>query len=165
MSEQELLEDFKESLGRACLEFVELAASNTFGLGIDIQLISELNLESSTFIERNFTLAEIEYCRNAQSPAASFSARWAAKEAVAKAMCNFNLKAGRLSKDMGDPMIEVEILPASTKAPELRLYGYAEETAKRLGISEIKISLTHSGIYAAAVALAVGSAEFCSAEF
>lgn len=39
-----------------------------------------------TFVERNFTEAEIAYCRGQPSPEASFAARWVGKEAVFKSL-------------------------------------------------------------------------------
>ena len=41
---------------------------------------------SAAFVARNFTPAEIEYCSSAPSPPSSFAGRWAAKEAVVKAL-------------------------------------------------------------------------------
>ena len=58
-------------------------------VGVDIEPIEGdggINIENETFIERNFTSEEIEYCRAASSPRASFTGRWCAKEAVFKAL-------------------------------------------------------------------------------
>jgi fatty acid synthase subunit alpha, fungi type len=56
------------------------------GVGVDVQLTSVLSLENDVFISRNFTETEIRYCRAAPDPSASFAGRWAAKEAVVKAV-------------------------------------------------------------------------------
>ena len=56
-----------------------------------------------TFVERNFTEAEIAYCRAQPSPASSFAARWVGKEAVFKAL-------GVASKGAAAAMKDIEIL-------------------------------------------------------
>lgn len=58
------------------------------GVGIDVQLISEVNIENEVFIEKNFTKQEIIYCRSQPSPHSSFAGKWAGKEAVIKAISN-----------------------------------------------------------------------------
>lgn len=50
------------------------------------ELISSVPSSNPTFVERNFTEAEIAYCRAQPSPASSFAARWDGKEAVFKAL-------------------------------------------------------------------------------
>jgi phosphopantetheine--protein transferase-like protein len=56
------------------------------GIGVDIEPISSINMESETFLERNFTSAELSACRAKPDPRASLCARWCAKEAVVKAL-------------------------------------------------------------------------------
>jgi phosphopantetheine--protein transferase-like protein len=61
------------------------------GVGIDAQLISEIEVcinNSDTFLTRNFTQREILYCKSTVDPSSSFAGRWAAKEAVIKAISN-----------------------------------------------------------------------------
>jgi phosphopantetheine--protein transferase-like protein len=61
------------------------------GVGIDAQLISEIEVcinNSDTFLTRNFTQKEIVYCKSTVDPSSSFAGRWAAKEAVIKAISN-----------------------------------------------------------------------------
>ena len=43
---------------------------------------------------------------------------------------------------------------SSSGAPVVELHGYAAEVAEKLGLREIKVSITHSGNYAVAVAMA-----------
>jgi hypothetical protein len=61
-----------------------------YGIGVDIELNSSINTDTttSTFIERNFTEKEMSYCMRSPNPRASFCGRWAAKEALLKAICN-----------------------------------------------------------------------------
>ena len=87
--------------------------------------------------ERLFTAAELAYARERARPGRHLAARFAAKEAVIKAL------------GQGLPPREIEIV--SGEPPTLRLHGRA---AKVAGDAEIAISLTHSRESAAAVAVA-----------
>ncbi|KAI7907575.1 fatty acid synthase [Cokeromyces recurvatus] len=121
------------------------------GVGVDVELTKEVNIENSTFIERNFTPAEIEYCQARPDPQASFAGRWSAKEAVFKAISSY----GNIPSDgAGAPLKEIEIKSNEVGAPEVVLTGKAEKAALSAGIKNINVSISHSGAYSAAVALA-----------
>src|SRR3954469_14655147 len=110
------------------------------GAGIDLLEIERLEraLERRPRLaERLFTPAELAYARERARPGRHLAARFAAKEAVIKAL-------GR-----GVPPKEIEVV--SGKPPLLQLHGQAAEVA---GDTEIAISLTHSRDSAAAVAIA-----------
>jgi len=149
MAEKRRIEDAAAAL------LADVAGGASVGLGVDIQLISEINYENPNFLERNFTPAEIAYCRAAPNVAASFAGRWAAKEAVVKAKMNLFPQGEKLSKGGGAPLIDIEILPGSTGAPRVIQHGFAAENALKLGVSEIKVSISHSGEYAVAAAVAI----------
>jgi holo-[acyl-carrier protein] synthase len=89
--------------------------------------------------ERLFTEAERSYSADRARPARHLAARFAAKEAVVKAL--------GLSGGFG--LREIEVLAG--EPPTVRLSGAAAAAA---GEIEIEISLTHSRDYAAAVAIA-----------
>jgi fatty acid synthase subunit alpha, fungi type len=95
--------------------------------------------ENHTFISRNFTDAEIAYCRAQPSCRASFAARWVGKEAVFKSL-------GISSKGAGAAMKEIEILPNEAGVPEVTLHGDAKVAAVAKGISTIHLSLSHSDV-------------------
>jgi len=60
-----------------------LASATAWGnskIGVDVELISSINIDNENFIERNFTSAEQEYCPKAPSSQASFAGRSSAKE-------------------------------------------------------------------------------------
>jgi len=133
----------------------EVLPSKALGLGVDVQLIADINIENPNFIERNFTPAEIAYCEAAPNPHASFAGRWAAKEAVAKAVMNFRPEVANLSKGGGAALLEVEIVPSESGSPLVRLHGYAAETVAALGIRALSVSISHSGDYVAAAAIAL----------
>ena len=90
---------------------------------------------------RVFTPAELDYAKQRARPARHLAARFAAKEAVVKA----------LGLDGALGLREVEILAGAP--PSVRLHGRAARQARE-GNVEVRISLTHSRDFAAAVALA-----------
>lgn len=121
------------------------------GLGIDlvdIDRVSRLLGKGTEFIQRICTEQEWEYCSRFQDPVPSIAARFAAKEAVSKALgtgigscCAFR---------------EVEVVILESGAPTLHLSGSAEKTARDLGVTSWSLSLTHSRLSAAAVVVASG---------
>ena len=86
------------------------SGSGNAKVGVDIEDIESIHVDNSTFIERNFTAKEQEYCRQAPSPKASFAGKWTAKEAVFKAL-------GVASKGAGAEMKEIEIVNGQNGAP------------------------------------------------
>jgi len=99
----------------ATLKSIFAQTSDVAGVGVDTELISSVPT-SDTFRQRNFTSGEIEYCEKAADPTASFAGRWAAKEAVFKAL---NVP----SKGAGASMKDIEIV-SSNAGPEVSLHGY-----------------------------------------
>ncbi|KAF8271214.1 fatty acid synthase [Lactarius quietus] len=131
---------------KAIEETLKLSGS-TAGVGVDQELITSVPSENPTFISRNFTDAEIAYCRAQPSFQASFAARWVGKEAVFKSL-------GVSSKGAGAAMKDIEILPNEVGAPEVTLHGDAKAAAAAKGISKICLSLSHSDTVAIAFAQA-----------
>ena len=103
------------------------------------ELISAVPSWNPTFVERNFTDAEVAYCRGQPQPAASFAARWVGKEAVFKSL-------GVASKGAAAAMKDIEILPDDAGVPTVSLHGAAKAAADAKGISKIHISLSHSDV-------------------
>ncbi|HHS96453.1 MAG TPA: holo-[acyl-carrier-protein] synthase [Chloroflexi bacterium] len=99
------------------------------------------------FLERVFTPGEILYARGR---APELAARFAAKEAVAKA-----LGVGmRMLSPEGIGWREVEVLGDQRGRPEVYLHGRAAERARELGLTEWAISLSHTREYAVAFVVA-----------
>ncbi|KAG8752051.1 3-oxoacyl-[acyl-carrier-protein] synthase [Serendipita sp. 396] len=122
-------------------------AGDSAGVGVDHELISAVPSDNPTFVNRNFTDGEIAYCRSQPSPAASFAARWAGKEAVFKSL-------GVCSKGAAAAMREIEILPDESGVPQVHLHGAAKEAADGKKVSKVQISLSHSETMAIAFAQA-----------
>ncbi|KAI1648063.1 uncharacterized protein F4817DRAFT_335743 [Daldinia loculata] len=137
---------------RSTKEMVEsLAQSLQTGknnkVGVDVEDIAAVNIENPTFIERNFTDKEIAYCQKTPSPQSSFAGRWSAKEAVFKSL-------GVQSRGAGAPLKDIEILPNEAGAPIVSLHGDAQDAAKKAGVKEISVSISHSETQSIAIAVA-----------
>jgi len=119
------------------------------GLGIDLVTISRIErlIEryGSRFTDRLFTEREQSYCRRYARPGPYFAVRFAAKEAMLKA----------LGVPSGLRWHELEVV-RDRGAPEVELHGGAERAAAALGIERMLVTLTHEGDTAAAVVVAEG---------
>jgi holo-[acyl-carrier protein] synthase len=112
---------------------------------IEIARIDEVvTRHGKHYLERVFTPAELDRCGKR---AESLAGRFAAKEAVAKA----------LGTGIGDvTWKEIEILGDEQNAPILTLYGMAEKKAKELGLTSWSVSISHSQSHAVAFVVAIG---------
>lgn len=121
-------------------------------LGVGTDLIETRRVQDSIdrfgarFLERIFTVGEVAYCTRKKNAAESFAARFAAKEAGAKAL-GTGISRGVSWK-------EFEVRRESTGRPTLHLSGRAAELAKAMGVRRIQLSLTHSRELAMAVVVA-----------
>ncbi|MET0334242.1 MAG: holo-ACP synthase [Rhizobacter sp.] len=119
--------------------------------GLDVVEISRISASvdrfGSRFMQRLFREDEIAYALSGEGNMPErLAARFAAKEAAIKA---FDLaEAGVAWRD-----IEVRRLPSG--ACELALHGKAALRAAELGVSDIALSLSHDGDYAAAIVTAL----------
>jgi holo-[acyl-carrier protein] synthase len=117
------------------------------GVGIDlieIDRIAGTLARRPRFAERCFTEREAAYCRSRAFPAQHFAARFAAKEAVGKAL-GIGMTRWR----------EVEVVRGAGP-PGIALTGRYARRADDLGVTGISVSLTHGRGIAAAVAVAEG---------
>ena len=119
------------------------------GTGTDLMEIERIarSVErfGGRFLDRIFTPAEQAYCLGKKSSAESFAARFAAKEAGAKAL------GTGISR--GVAWTEFEVTRERGGKPGLRLRGRAGQLAAELGVSRIHLSLTHSRTAALAVVI------------
>jgi holo-[acyl-carrier protein] synthase len=115
-------------------------------LGTDIIEINRIKaaIERNTnFLERVFTAEEIKYCEGKRAARyQSYAARFAAKEAVAKA---FGTGIGEHAQ-----FNEIEILNDKLGKPFIKLYGSADKYYSSLSASDISVSLSHCRAYAVA---------------
>ena len=110
------------------------------GSGIDLVEIGRIqqSLErfGKRFLDRVFTAAEQAYCMRKRNAAESLAARFAAKEAAAKAL------GTGISR--GVNWLEIEVIREPGGRPAIRFHGRAAEFAHRLGVAHTALSLTHT---------------------
>ena len=100
------------------------------------------------FLARIVYGGEIAYCHTKKNAAESFAARFAAKEAGAKALGT--------GMSRGVSWKEFEVKREKSGKPTLHLSGRAAELSRKMGIQRIQLSLTHSRELAMAVVLVEG---------
>jgi holo-[acyl-carrier protein] synthase len=116
------------------------------GTGIDVievpRIARSIERFGDRFLRRVFTDAEIAWCRARAGSAESFAARFAAKEAGAKAL-GTGIQHGVTWK-------ELEVRRAPGSRPTLHLTGRARAIAGQLGVTHVSLSLTHTAALAVA---------------
>ncbi len=119
------------------------------GVGLDLVEVPRFGAvlaRRPAMAERLFTPGERAYAGTLANPVPSLAARFAAKEAVMKAL---GVGIGAFRFD------EVDVVRQPSGAPELVLSGRAEQLATDRGVQSWAISLTHTASAAAAVVLAL----------
>ena len=115
------------------------------GIGVDVVDVERMQfaLERTPKIrKRLFTEAEIAYCEKYRFAERHYAGRWAAKEAVTKALgCGLIQWNG------------VEVMRRPRQAPTVRIFGKIERFADMVGVrqEDLFISITHSELSAVAV--------------
>lgn len=116
------------------------------GTGIDLieieRIAASIERFGNRFLKRIYTSAEIAYCSARKTSAQSFAARFAAKEAGAKAL------GTGISR--GVSWLEIEVLRQPGQRPILVFHGRASEMAKQLRVRHTSLSLTHTAALAMA---------------
>jgi len=120
------------------------------GLGVDLCEIARMERaigRHPTLRERVFTPEEIAYCDSKARPAESYAGRFAAREAVIKALSGYRGKRWQ----------DISVTRAPSGAPAIRLDGNAKTRADALGVSKVLITFTHEKTNAVAFAVAVST--------
>jgi holo-[acyl-carrier protein] synthase len=119
------------------------------GVGTDIVAVGRIAAlmrdHGTAFLERWFTAREIDYCFNKAVPSRHFAARFAAKEAVVKAL--------PVAWEGPLPWRSIEIANDLHGVPSVSLSGAILDAATMVGVYEIRVSLSHCDEYATAIAL------------
>ena len=103
---------------------------------------AELSKGEASFRDVVFTSEEIAYCERKRSPARHYAARFAAKEAVLKALPGDGQR--------GVNWREIEIRNQTSGRPCVILHGAARQLAEACAVGAIFVSLTHTAELAAA---------------
>ena len=119
------------------------------GIGVDLCEVDRMRSaldRTPTLRGRVFTDAEQAYCDRRKDPTERYAARFAAKEAVMKAM---GVGVGACK------WREIEVARAASGAPSVVLHGGAERLAKERGILGWRLTMTHTHRVAEAIAVAL----------
>lgn len=129
---------------------VSLPIDGAVGLGVDIVEIARMKkiLERTpSFARKVFSCEECCYCEDTAAPEVHFATRFAAKEAVVKAL------GTGFTRGIG--VRDIEVKRSSKGRPYVVLSGRAKQVAKKLGVRELPISLSYTHTDAVACALAI----------
>ena len=113
-------------------------------LGIGVDLVDVRRIEGiifrwqERFLKRIFTEREIHYCNNKKNPAQRFATRYAAKEALIKALFPKG-EEGILLQD-----VEID---QKERRPVINLNGNVKKYAQERGVTKIHLMLSHDGDY------------------
>ena len=117
-----------------------------YGIGIDLleieRMAQAITRTGPRLIDRLYTEAEQAYCRTQHPPYTCYAARFAAKEALLKAL-GTGLRQHMRWRD-------IEVCRNALGKPSLRLYGYLQERCVTEGIQHVNLSLSHSATCAIA---------------
>ena len=121
------------------------------GIGTDItecnRIENMIDKHRDHFLRHVFTEQEIAYSSTKKRSAEHFAGRWAAKEAMLKA-----IGTGWIS---GITWKDVEIRNEPGGKPSIELSGGAKKIADELGVMEIHLSISHCSTHAIAQVIAV----------
>jgi len=120
------------------------------GVGVDIievdRIESAVRRHGDRFLQKLFTPGEIAYCRSRGRSAEHLAGRFAAKEAV--------LKALGIGIRWGSALKEIEVRRGASGHPTVALAGRVAARARELGAERIHVSLSHTARHAVAQAVA-----------
>lgn len=122
------------------------------GLGIDLVEVERIHRSverfGDRFLQRILCPAEIAYCQKFRSPALNIAARFAAKEAMAKA---FGTGIGH---ELG--WLDMEVSHHESGEPFVILHGRGQTLLAQRAGRALLISLSHTEHYATAIAMLEG---------
>ena len=122
-----------------------------YGIGTDIveclRIAQMIERHGELFITRVYTEHEIEYCQSRKQATQHFAGRWAAKEAVLKAL-GTGWRRGISWRD-------VEIRNERSGLPTVALRGGARDYMEQQKISEVLVSISHCRTHATAYSVAL----------
>jgi len=125
---------------------------HVLGLGTDIveclRIAQMIERHGELFITRVYTDAEIAYCSSRKAATQHYAGRWAAKEAVLKAL-GTGWRRGISWRD-------VEVRSDRRGRPLVAVHGGAREVLEKAGIRRIHVSISHCRCHAVAYAIAEG---------
>lgn len=123
---------------------------NVFGIGTEIiecvRIARMIERHGELFLERVYTVDEVDFCSRHAFSTQQFAARWAAKEATVKAL---------RGRSQGIRWNQIEINLDAVQGPWLRLNSRAAQWATQCGIQKVQISFGSCRTHATAFAIAM----------
>ena len=127
--------------------------SNVMGIGIDqievARIRDSLEKHGAHFLDKIFSSTEQTYCREKADPAPHLAARFAAKEAVSKAL------GTGFGKEFG--WLDSEVVNGDEGQPILRFSEKGRALLEKKGATEALVSLTHLESIASSIVVLVSS--------
>lgn len=112
-----------------------------YGVGIDLVKIERMkdvvDRWGRKFLERVFTQSEISYCYAKKNPYLSLSVRFAAKEALIKA----------IGSEVTVLLTDIEVINAANGRPDIKISGRLKEFFSERSIKQTALSLSHEKEY------------------
>ena len=123
------------------------------GIGTDIteclRIARMIERYGELFLNRVYTSTEIRYCQSRRQATQHFTGRWAAKEAV--------LKALGTGWTRGISWRDIEVHNEPSGRPVVGVRGGAKDVVERLGVARLLVSISHCHTHATAYAIAIGT--------
>jgi len=119
------------------------------GTGVDLcevrRIKAAMERYDDRFTQRVYTEGEIAYCNRKANRYERYAARFAAKEAAMKAI-GTGMRGGVRWRDF-------EVTNLRSGRPTMAFHGKAAEYAKRLGVANVSLSMTHTAEQAMAMVI------------
>jgi holo-[acyl-carrier protein] synthase len=129
--------------------------SDIIGIGTDIteclRIARMIERHGELFIDRVYTPDEIKYCQSRKQATQHYTGRWAAKEAILKALGTGWRK--------GISWRDIEVRNELGGKPIVAVRGGVKDVVEQLGVGEIHVTISHCRTHATACAVAVKKAE------
>jgi holo-[acyl-carrier protein] synthase len=126
--------------------------SRIIGIGTEIteclRIARMIERHGEQFIDRVYTAAEVRYCQGRPQSTQHFAARWAAKQAVVKALGVGPVRSLAWT--------EIEIRRDPSGRPAVAVRGAIKDLIESQGVSEIQVTFSHCRTHATAYAIAFG---------
>ena len=122
------------------------------GVGLDLVEVArferDVTRHGGAFLEELFSPGEIAYCQGMRRPYPFYAARFAAREALVKALGTG--REGSMS------WRDAEVRKEASGKPYLVLHGETRRVAELLGVTRVHLSLTHTEEHAGATVVLEG---------
>jgi len=123
---------------------------NVFGIGTEIiecvRIAKMIERHGELFLERVYTVEEVDFCSRRASSIQHYAARWAAKEATVKALHG---------RSQGIRWNQIEVRVELNLGPQIELNGRAAQWAAHCGIDQVRLSIGSCRTHATAFVMAL----------